>query len=185
MIHPSDGRSVQESAQGPWHKLDSFLRRMVPSVIIALVILLLSAPLGIPQQQELLPAFVFSSVYFWSFACPRFLSSISVFLLGFLFDLLSFDLPGVIILILLLIHGVGAWQANRIRGFSLLGSWATFIIVSAVAIFLQWGMVSALKLRIMPWESVIFQYVLTIGVYPVLAIFFLWLSQKIATQNHI
>jgi len=72
-----------------WHTLDVAARYAFPSLLTALVLLLLSTPLGIPGQAQMQPAWAMASVYFWTLFRPASLPAGVVFALGLLLDLLA------------------------------------------------------------------------------------------------
>ncbi|CAP56278.1 hypothetical protein [Gluconacetobacter diazotrophicus] len=166
-----------------WRRLDVLSRRGLPGALTGLAILLLSAPFNLPGQAELLPGVVLSSVFFWTIFRPASMSSPLVFLLGLLVDLLGFGPPGVMLLVLLIVHGVGMsarYGFARIHGLLL---WLVFGGVSLGGTVLQWTLVSALSLRVMPVGAFVFQWTLGLGVFPVLYAVFAAMARTIANPG--
>ncbi len=85
--------------------LDVASRYAFPGVQTAGVLLLLSAPLGLPGQAQLQPAWAMACVYFWSLYRPASMPALLVFAVGLLLDLLAQGPVGIQVLVLLLIHG--------------------------------------------------------------------------------
>ncbi len=135
-------------------------------------LLMAAAPLGLPGQAQLQPAAALACVFFWSLFRPGSMAPSVVFLLGLLCDLLSLSPPGVSVLMLLVTHGLAlGWR----RVLTEPGSpvvWLAFILVAAGVTLLQWLAMSLLILQALPGDAVLFQFALTVGLYPMLAALF-------------
>ncbi|MBB2177402.1 hypothetical protein [Gluconacetobacter johannae] len=166
-----------------WRRLDAMSRRGLPGVFTALSILLLSAPFDLPGQAELLPGVVLSAVFFWSVFRPASMSSPMVFLLGLLVDLLGFGPPGVMLLILLIVHGLGLSGRYGFARMHILLLWAVFGGVALAATVLQWGLISVLALRVMPGAPFVFQWALALGVFPMLCALFTIMARTMANPD--
>ncbi len=152
-----------------WHQLDVAARYAFPLALTVLVLLLLSAPLGIPGQAQMQPAWVLASVYFWTLFRPASLPAFGVFLLGLLLDLLAQGPVGIGVLILLLAHATAlrGRRALARRGFALV--WLVFIVFAAAAALLEWVLVSLLTWRALPPWPALFEWGMAAGGYPILA----------------
>lgn len=153
-----------------WHLLDVASRYAFPGVLTAAILLLLSAPLGIPGQAQLQPAWAMAAVYFWSVYRPGSMPAPLVFALGLLLDLLAQGPVGIQVLILLLIHAV-ALKARRDlfrSGFALV--WLVFIGLAAAAAAAEWLLVSVLTFRLLPPWPGLFEFGVAAGMYPLLAV---------------
>lgn len=166
-----------------WRRLDMLSRRSLPCLLTGLAVLLLSAPFNVPGQAELLPGIVLSSVFFWSVFRPASMSSPMVFLLGGLVDLLAFGPPGVMLLVVLLVHGVALSGRYGFARFHILVLWLVFAGVSLGATALQWGLISALSLHLVPMVAFGFQWALGVGVFPLLCVVFSLLGRSIANPD--
>ena len=152
-----------------WHQLDVAARYVFPLGITVMVLLLLSAPLGIPGQAQMQPAWALASVYFWTLFRPASLPAFGVFLVGLLLDLLAQGPVGIGVLILLLAHAT-ALRGRRVlarQGFALV--WLVFIVFAAAAAFLEWLLVSLLTWRALPPWPALFEWGMAAGAYPILA----------------
>ncbi|GBQ24398.1 hypothetical protein ACLRDC_06405 [Gluconacetobacter sacchari] len=166
-----------------WRRLDMLSRRGLPAVLTGVAVLLLSAPFGVPGQAELLPGVLLSSVFFWSVFRPASMSSPIVFLLGVLVDLLGFGPPGVMLLVVLLVHGVALLGRYGFARVHVLVLWLVFSGVSLGATVLQWGLISALSLRLVAIPAFAFQWALGVGVFPLLCVVFTGLGRSIANPD--
>lgn len=150
-------------------RLDVAARRCLPAGITALLMLLTHAPLGVSGQAALLPAITLCGVWFWTLAQPQALPPPVVFLIGVLLDLLGFLPLGVGVLTLLSVHGVALRFRGALAQCDLVWVWLVLAPVATGAALLIWLLVMLLTFRLMSIGPAIFQAVLTIAIYPVLA----------------
>jgi len=153
-------------------RLDITARHAFPTGSTILLMLLTEAPLGLCGQAALLPAVTLASVWFWSVFRPDGMPPPAVFLIGVLFDLLAWQPIGSGMLILLIVHGLAQrWQQPLgARGFTLL--WAGFAVIAIGAAALEWALTAVLTWRLLPPAPAVFQAVVSIAIYPALAILF-------------
>ena len=154
-----------------WRTLDAASRAAFPAACTALLLLILAAPLGLPGQAQLQPAAALGCVFFWSLFRPSSMSPPIVFVLGLLSDLLGLAPPGISVLVLLVAHGLALrWRVLASQGFLVV--WLAFVVVAAGGAALGWLLTSLLTLRLLPLPPALFQFGLTAGLYPVLALLF-------------
>jgi len=154
-----------------WRKLDAASRSAFPGTVTGLMLLVLAAPLGLPGQAQLQPAAAMACVFFWSLFRPASMSPPVVFVLGLLSDLLGLSPPGISVLVLLIVHGLAVrWRVLTGQGFLMV--WLVFVAVAAGGAALSWGLNSLLTLRLLPGPPALFQFGLTAGLYPILALMF-------------
>jgi rod shape-determining protein MreD len=152
-----------------WHQLDVAARYAFPLALTTLVLLLLSAPLGLPGQAQMQPAWALASIYFWTLFRPASLPAFGVFLMGLLLDLLAQGPIGIGVLILLLVHA-SALRGRRAlvrQGFAVV--WLVFVLFAAAAAALEWLLVSVLTWRALPPWPALFEWGMAAGAYPILA----------------
>lgn len=150
-------------------RLDLAARHAMPAVLTLLLLLIATAPFGVPGQAQLLPAFAMGSVFHWSVLRPIDLSPPVVFVLGLLADLLGLAPVGVMLLSLLLLQAVVLqWRRTLMtRHFPLL--WISFAVLAAASSALDWLLYSLLSLRLLPPAPMLFQAAVAIAIYPALA----------------
>ena len=150
-------------------RLDIAARHALPACSTILLMLLTAAPLGLYGQAALLPAVTLVSVWFWSLFWPDAMPPPAVFLIGVLLDLLAWQPIGSGVLILLIVHGLARhWQQPlTARGFALL--WAGFAVIAVGAATLGWALTAVLTWRLLPPAPAVFQAVVSIAIYPALA----------------
>ncbi|CAI3935945.1 MULTISPECIES: rod shape-determining protein MreD [Commensalibacter] len=160
--------------------IDMAIRSFVPMGFTIFVVLFLSIPFDIPGKNELLPAVVVASVYFWSIYRPKSMPAVGVFCIGFLIDLLNFSPPGVVIFILLITYGIGVTQRFRLAKYNFLLIWLIFAFIAIGMFMLQWVLTSLFSLKLMPYTSFLFEIIFAIGCYPLLSVLFTWAHRTIA-----
>jgi rod shape-determining protein MreD len=157
--------------------LDVASRHAFPGVQTAAVLLLLSAPLGLPGQAQLQPAWAMACVYFWSLYRPAAMPAMLVFALGLLLDLLAQGPIGIQVLVLLLIHATALRTRRALTraGFAMV--WLVFAGVAAAAAAAEWLLVCLLTWRLVPPWPGFFELGLAAGLYPLLAVYLIGLHR--------
>ena len=184
---PPESRSDRHPGIRPrptvWRRLDVAARRSLPCAFSVLLVLLLCAPLDLPQQQTLLPGAEMASVFFGAGFRRASRPAPMVFALGLLSDLLSFTAPGIGILTLLIVHAVGVgWRYGLSRqGFVLV--WLVFLLVSAAMIALDWTLFCVFSQRLLPVQPALLELALAAGLYPLLSALFTWAHRSIADPD--
>lgn len=161
-------------------RLDAAARRSLPAAFSLMLVLLLCAPFGLPEQQALLPGTAMASVFFWSVFRPASMPAAIVFLLGLLYDLLSVSPPGIAILTLLLVHALGLGWRHSLARLGFLRVWLVFVLVAGGAIALDWLLISAFSWHLLPPLPAFFELALAAGLYPLLSALFTWAHRGIA-----
>lgn len=151
-------------------RLDILARISFPACTTILLMLATQMPLEIPEQAALLPAVALCCVWFWSVFRPGAMPPPVVFLIGLLLDLLGYLPLGAGIFALLALHGVALSVRRSLsrRGFAWI--WLVFASVAAAASALIWLIVMLLTFRLVSPYPALFMAVLTICLYPVVAI---------------
>jgi rod shape-determining protein MreD len=164
-------------------RLDLAARHAFPASITILLMLLTEVPFGIADQTSLLPAVALIGVWFWSLYRPQAMSPPMVFLIGLLLDLLDWLPIGTGLLALLAVHGV-ATRWRRVLGRQrFLLVWAAFGLVAAGAAVLEWVATATLTWRLVPPDAMGFQAVLSVALYPALAILFARAHRSVANPE--
>jgi rod shape-determining protein MreD len=151
-------------------RLDIAARATFPSCMTVLLMLMSQAPLGIHGQAALLPAVALGCVWFWSLFRPANLPPPVVFLIGLLLDLLGYLPLGVGPFTLLVVHSAALALRRSLaqRGFPWI--WAVFAAIATAASLTIWLLVMVLSFRLLSPYPAIFTAVLSVAVFPVLAV---------------
>jgi rod shape-determining protein MreD len=161
-------------------RLDATARAGFPVACTVILMLLCLTPFGFADQAQLLPATAYACVWFWSLFRPASMPPPVVFLIGLLLDLLGYLPLGVGVLGLLLTHGLALrWRRFLTRqGFMVV--WLAFVGIAAGAAALTWGMACVLFFRLLAPGPAMFQCVLTVAIYPAVAVLFVRAHRSLA-----
>ncbi len=152
-----------------WHRLDVASRFLFPGLLTAGVLVLLSAPIGVPGQAQMQPAWALASVYFWSIYRPASMPAWAVFATGLLLDLLAQGPVGLFALILLLVHALAMGNRRVLARQGFFSVWAGFVAVAAGAAALEWAVNAVFAWHwLAPWPG-LFEFAVAVGAYPLLA----------------
>lgn len=155
-----------------WRMLDATARQTFPVTVAAIMLLGLSAPLGLPGQPQLQAAVALACVFFWSVFRPDSMPPVAAFLLGLLTDLLSLAPLGLAVLVLLIVHGVAVRTRRFVAAQGFVVVWLVFVAVAAGAAALGWALTSVLTFRLLPPGPALLQFGVSAGFYPLLAMVF-------------
>ncbi len=153
--------------------LDSTARQTFPVTVTGILLLGLSAPLGLPGQPQLQAAVALACVFFWSVFRPDSMPPVAAFLLGLLTDLLSLSPPGLTVLVLLIVHGVALRTRRFVAAQGFVVVWLVFVAVAAGASAIEWALTSVLVFRLLPPGPALLQFGVSAGFYPLLAMLFI------------
>ncbi|GBQ63705.1 rod shape-determining protein MreD [Ameyamaea chiangmaiensis NBRC 103196] len=161
--------------------LDMAFRRSLPGLFTLVAVIVLSAPLGVPGQAEILFGVTLGSVFFWSVMRPAAMPALAVFAIGLLMDLLGFLPLGLVVLVLLLAHAIAITARFSLSQMNFLALWAIFALIALGGSALEWALISAFSLRLMAPGPALFQAGLAMGLYPLLSVLFVWTNRTIVS----
>lgn len=167
---------------GFWHRLDMLARQLTPAVLTLVLVIINVMPLHIPGFSRIAPLLPLMAVYHWAIFRPRLLPAYLVFLIGLLQDVLTGTPIGVNALVLLAVYGAVLSQKKFFIGKSFFILWLGFSVIAAGALAVNWGLISAINLTLVEPRTVIFQYLLTLGLFPAVAFVFLRWQQAFLKQ---
>jgi rod shape-determining protein MreD len=169
-MEPFDRRPGVRPRRTLGRRLDAVARASFPACITVLLMLLIETPLGLSGQAVLLPATAVCGVWFWSFAQPDHLPPSVVFLIGLLLDLLGYLPLGVGVLTLLCVLAAASVSRRFLAQRGFLWTWCAFALVASGAALLIWLLVMLLTMHLLSPRPALFQAVLTVAIYPLLAV---------------
>ncbi|WP_379597595.1 rod shape-determining protein MreD [Teichococcus globiformis] len=147
-------------------RLDMLARTAFPAAGTALLMVLAAAPVGLPSA---VPAVMLGCVFFWSMFRPAALPPPLCFLLGLLQDLLGFSPLGIGILTALLAHAAALRLRRHLVRQPFWRVWLAYGAFAAAAALLGYAMQALLGWRLPPWWAGVVQFLLCLGLYPLLA----------------
>ena len=126
-----------------------------------------------PGWAQIAPLLSLTAIYHWAVYRSDLMPGYAVFFIGFLQDALSGTPIGLMTLVYLSVYGVIVSQQRYLIGKSFSIIWLGFALVSAGAMGMAWMLYSLLSGVLVEPRALCYQYLLGIGLYPVLARFFL------------
>lgn len=151
-----------------WVRMDTWVRHLVPFGVTLLLLLLTAIPTRLPGFAGIAPMLPLMGVYYWAIYRPDLLPAWAAFVVGMLFDIIGGTPLGVNALVLLLVQGTAASQRKFFLGKSFLVAWWAFGLLAGGALGLAWLLVTVLQARPVDPSPVIFEYFVTMGIFPVL-----------------
>ncbi|MDH3335263.1 MAG: rod shape-determining protein MreD [Rhodospirillaceae bacterium] len=163
--------------------LDLVARNITPFIITMLLIIISAIPTRIPEFSYIAPVLPLMAIYHWSIYRPDLLPAWAVFALGILQDALVGTPFGVSSLVFLAVHLVVLSQQVFFTGKSFAVVWIGFSMVSAAAFIMTWILVSIYFGQSTGLLGVFFQYLVTLGSFPVLTWILMVWQQKMLPQE--
>ena len=151
-----------------WVQMDTWVRHLVPFGVTMLLLLLTAIPTHVPGLAAVAPMLPLMGVYYWAIYRPDLLPAWLAFVIGLLYDIIAGTPLGVNALVLLSVQGVAASQRRFFLGKSFMVAWWAFGLLAAGASGASWLLVSILYGRAFDAGPLIIQYLMTMGLFPVL-----------------
>lgn len=152
-----------------FQRMDLWVRQLLPLGTTLTLLLVNVIPTRVPGFAGVAPVLVMMGVYYWTIYRPDLLSPLTAFLVGLAHDILSGTPLGVTAAVLLMVQGVTESQRRFFLGSGFAASWWGFGLVSLVAVSLQWVLVSAVFGQVLESRVVLFSYLMTLSLYPVVS----------------
>ncbi|MBF0391925.1 MAG: rod shape-determining protein MreD [Alphaproteobacteria bacterium] len=151
------------------NRMDIWARHLVPFGLTLCLLLVNVTPTRIPGFAGVAPMLPMMAVFYWAIFRPDLLPAWVAFVIGLLFDVVSGTPLGVNALVLLLVQGVTSAQRRFFLGNTFVVAWWGFGMIAAGASTLAWMLVSLLIDGRIAFRAVLFEYLLTVSLYPVVA----------------
>jgi rod shape-determining protein MreD len=148
-----------------------------------LLVILSVVPLYTPSYEQIAPIFVLISIYHWAIYRPNLLPLYSIFILGLIQDFLIGTPVGLFVVVFLIIYGLVVSQRRFFAGKPFSLYWFGFAIISLFALTLSWALASAWHLTLLNFKSMFFQYLLLLGILPIISRIFLGWQQLYLQQD--
>lgn len=152
-----------------WQRIDLFARQLTPFGLTLVLLGLSLLPIPVPGLASVTPLLTVMAVYHWSVSRPELLPAYAVFLIGLIQDLLSATPVGLYAVVLLAVYGIVVWQHRFLAGKSFGIVWLGYALVSAGAVAAGWVLAMVFYGASLPAEVMAAQYLVSLGLYPMLA----------------
>ncbi len=167
-----------------WQKLDQAARNITPFLLTLVLVFISVLPTRIPIYAEVAPVLALVAVYHWAIYRPNLMPLWCVFLLGLFQDLLSGMPLGLYCLVFLTVYGLALTQRRFFAGKSFYIYWMGFVVIAFVAAVESWLVASIWHFAVLNFETVFFQYLVSLGIFPIVAWIFLRWQQAFLHQEY-
>lgn len=166
-----------------WVRFDRFSRNLLPLAMTFCLVMLSALPLPIPGYALVVPLFSLCAVYFWAINQPRSMPPVAIFVLGLLQDSLSGAPFGLHAVMLLLTYGMVVSQRSFFFGKSFGVMWWGFMLVALISVAAAWLFASAVSWHVVRPGPAGFQFLLTLALYPLAAVFMTGVQRLMPTPS--
>ena len=156
-----------------WTRLDILARCLTPFGLTVALVLINVLPLQLPGLSRVMPLLPLMSIYIWAVHHPDLMPAYAAFLIGLLQDTLMGTPIGIHILTYLMVYGTVVWQRRFLAGKSFTVIWVGFALAAAAAAVVSWLLISLYYVVFIPPEALAYQYLLSLGAFPLLSWFFM------------
>jgi len=154
-------------------QMDTFARQVTPFLLTFLFMMLSMLPFHIPGLTLIMPTLGLMAVYHWAIYRSNLMPVYAVFLLGLLQDFLSSSNIGLYAFVYLIVYGVAISQHRFLIGKSFVIVWLGFALIALMSTSILWILTSALNQTLINPTFAIYQFLLSVAIYPLLARLFL------------
>lgn len=159
--------SVRGALRSLWHV-------MLPCLFIVILAVVLAAPLHIPGQSELQAGLILGTVWFWALYHPAAMPIGLLFVSGFCVELFVATPPGLLLLWMLVVYGTAHTVRFHFAKSGFFRYWGLYASTVLVGVLVEWFLLSLHAMTLLPPFGILFQWILSIGVYPLLHVAFAW-----------
>lgn len=147
---------------------------LIPILSIIILELCLYIPRATTFWNFIRLASFYAGIYFWQVQRPDAFNLFSTFILGVFADVISATPVGINIVSFLLLYGLTFWLSEyfNIKKFSY--SWLLFSAVVLITLLFKAVAVSIFYRTVIPANFLLFEFLLTITLYPLLIRFYMW-----------
>ncbi|MEC7489390.1 MAG: rod shape-determining protein MreD [Pseudomonadota bacterium] len=152
-------------------RLDRSVRQMVPFVLSIFLVMVAVLPVYVSGYGQIAIDVGLMAVFYWAIFRPDLFPVMAAFGLGLWQEIIVGGPIGVQCLMLLLTYWVIVSQRRFFQGKSFYVIWWSFSVVTIFVASLSWVIVCTLNITLISPFPILFQMLLTIGVFPFVAWF--------------
>lgn len=149
-------------------RFDRGLRAAVPGLSTLVFVLLGVVPLHLPVFGPISPLLALIPLYYWAIHRPDLMTFTLAFAVGLIHDALVGAPLGIHSLVYLVCYWTAFSQRRFLAGKGFFVLWWGMLLVSMLAVGLEWLAFSAFYLRPMPLEPMAFRALLTTALFPLI-----------------
>lgn len=161
------------------------LKKILPLISSVLLVLFTYIPLSVPLLKFLRPDVALICVYFWTLYRRDLFGPISVALLGVVSDSLT-SLPlGTNMFVFIFVYIMSINYARFVNAKSFAVGWFGFAIISFVAFFVKWLMMSFYYSQFLHFLGIFAGYISTILLYPLIVRLNVFVQNKMIANEEV
>ncbi|QCE35495.1 hypothetical protein FAI40_09230 [Acetobacteraceae bacterium] len=146
-------------------------RFIFPILFLTVLALLLSVPFRILGRPELQIAILLETVWFYTLYAPAWMGAGNIFIAGLCCEFFVSTPPGFIVFWMVVEGELIRILRRRLYESGVLFSWFLFSILFAVAALSLWGLCTLQDFSYLSLYPVLFLWLLSIGIYPLIYLF--------------
>lgn len=150
-------------------RLDLWIRQSTPMALTAILAVLSVITVGIPGYAAVVPGYTAMATFYWAVFRPDLQPASALFLIGVLQDILTGTPLGLTAVSLLLLHALALSQRRALVTKPFLLTWLGFVVIQLPISVFAWLLMSTQQFRLIGPEPVLFQYLVTVLGFPVVA----------------
>ena len=163
--------------------LASYFQRMLPLLSYLIMLFFSYIPLSLPTSDSVRPAVGMICAYFWLLHRPDVFNLLSVYILGLVEDIISSVPMGTNIFALLVMYLLVTNLSRFFNAKPFVIIWYGFILFSFVTFLSKWLLVSVYYSHFLPLMSVMFSFLITAAVYPILSVINVFVQNRLMTDE--
>ncbi len=160
-------------------RLDQWLRDATPMMAMVVFAILSVIPVGITGYQTIVPSYTAIAAFYWAVFRPDLQPPSALFLIGVLQDVLAATPLGLTALTLLIVHALAISQRRAFLGKPFVLAWMGFVAIHGVAALMSYLLICVMNVRLIDPEPAMFQYLLTVLMFPLIAWIFVRIHRYI------
>ena len=164
-------------------RLDVQARRLAPVAVTFVLVLLAAMPLHVPGLARVMPLLPLIGIYHWTAYRPDLMPAPAVFAIGIFQDIIGGGPLGLYAAVFLLVHGGVVSQARFFVGKGFVVMWFGFALMMAAASMITWVTTMVFNMALVGPRALVYQYLLTLGTYPILSLLFLRWHSSLAAES--
>lgn len=160
-----------------------YMLRMLPLFFSAVMLLLSYMPFNVLLPTRIHPAVGVICVYYWMLHRPDVFNLFSVFILGFLEDLLSAAPLGSNVFQLLILYVLISNWLKYFNGKPFEVMWIGFVPAALVSMLARWFAVSVYYGQFLPLDMLSFSFLITVAAYPIISLVNVFVQNKLMADE--
>ncbi len=163
--------------------LASYFQRMLPLLCSLLMLFFSYVPLDFPISNQIRPSVGMICAYFWLLHRPDVFNLFSAYVLGLVEDAISSAPVGSNIFAMLVMYLLVTNLSRFFNAKPFVIIWYGFALFSLVTFLSKWLLVSVYYSHFLPLATVMFSYLMTVAVYPILSVINVFVQNRLMTDE--